>query len=96
MLERNSSHILKANQPHCMNSLASDQSIEAIHHIMNQNSEPLGLPLNQLNPSQEGSTQQRWEHMDRNVFARFNGEAFWSEELCFKSPCTLLRLDHPC
>ena len=73
--------ILEANQPHGLNSLASDQSIEAAHHIVKEIGEPLGLPLNQVNPSQEGSAQQHWEHMNRKVLARFNGEAFSSEEL---------------
>ena len=46
---------LEANQPHGMNSVAYDQSIEAALHIVKQIDEPLGLPLDQVNPSQEGS-----------------------------------------
>ena len=49
---------------------------------MKQIGEPLGLPFNQVNTSQEGSAQ-HWECMNRKVFARFNGEAFSSEELKF-------------
>ena len=72
--------ILEANQPHGLNSLASDQSIEAAHHIVKKIGEPLGLPLNQVNPSQEGTAQQQWENMNRKVLARFNGEAFSANE----------------
>ena len=42
--------------------------------------EPLGLPHNQVNPSQEGTAQQHWENMNRNVLARFNGDAFSADE----------------
>ena len=42
--------------------------------------EPLGLPHNQVNPSQEGTAQQHWENMNRKVLARFNGEAFSADE----------------
>ena len=42
--------ILEANQSYGLNSIASDQ--KAAHHIVKLIGEPLGLPLNQLNPSQ--------------------------------------------
>ena len=73
--------ILEANQPHGLNSSASDQSIEAAHHIVEQIGQPLGLSINQVSPSQESSAQQRWENTNRRVLARFNGEAFSTDEL---------------
>ena len=72
--------ILEANQPHGLNGWASDQSIEAAHHIVRKIGEPLGLPHNQVNPSQEGTAQQQWENMNRKVLARFNGEALSADD----------------
>ena len=60
--------ILEANQPHGLNSLASDQSIEAAHHIVRKIGEPLRLPMHQLNPSQEFSAQQHLENMDQKIW----------------------------
>ena len=59
---------LEATQSHGLNNLASDQSIEAAHHIVKQIGEPLRLPMHQLIPSQEFSAQQHLENMDQKIW----------------------------
>ena len=68
--------ILDANQPHGLNSLASDQSLEAAHGMVKNIAAPLGLPGNQQNPSLEGNKQDHWEENNRRILARFNKSTY--------------------
>ena len=63
--------ILEANKPHGLNSLASDQSLEAAHGIVKEIARPLGLPGNTDN-GPEGTRHEHWEENTRRVLARFN------------------------
>ena len=63
--------ILEANKPHGLNSLASDQSLEAAHGMVKEIARPLGLPGNQ-DHGPEGTKHEHWEENTRRTLARFN------------------------